>query len=93
MIISDFGLKPEQTIYYIAGQILQVLKQRKTTEQEILNSLFGASPQPYEIYRFNLSLYMLLLLGKFKYFEEEGKLIYVYQEIRNQNDSEDDSLN
>ncbi|MGY3712971.1 hypothetical protein [Lactococcus petauri] len=93
MLITDFGLKPEQTIYYIIGQILHVLKQGDETEENIILKIFGTSPKPYEIYRFNIALYVLLLLEKFRVYIRDEEIVYVYQEVnvknRNRNNYQD----
>lgn len=80
MIISDFGLKPYQTIYYIAGEILLEIIQNEKSEAELIMKIFGDNPRSYEIKRFNYALYFLLLTDKFIYKEKDGVLKYVYKE-------------
>lgn len=80
MIISDFGLMPDQTIYYIAGKILLELKRSEKSEIELIANVFGNNPRGFEIKRFNYALYFLLIIDKFTYNEKDGVLKYVYKE-------------
>jgi len=81
MILVDYGLRPEQTILYIAGQILNNLKRKPLSEEELLDKLFEENPKEYQVYRFELAVYLLLLLEKINYLSRGGDLFYVYRTV------------